>query len=57
MASELEKKITEALENGKLPCAMAFKIAKELKVTLKQVREAGDKMGVKISQCQLGCFK
>ena len=46
MANDLEKKITEALE-----------IAKELKVTPKQVREAGDKMSVKISQCQLGCFK
>ena len=32
MASELEEKITEALEDGKLPCPMAFRIAKELKI-------------------------
>jgi hypothetical protein len=57
MASELEKKITEALEDGKLPCPMAFKIAKELKIAPKKVGEASDKMGVKICHCQLGCFK
>jgi len=57
MASELGKKITEALEDGKLPCPVAFKIAKELKITPKQVGEASDEMGVKICHCQLGCFK
>jgi LAO/AO transport system kinase len=57
MVSELEKKITEALEDSKLSCPMAFKIAKELKVTPKKVGEAADEMSVKICRCQLGCFK
>jgi hypothetical protein len=55
--SELEKKISESLVNGKLPCPVAFKIAKGLKVAPKDVGETCDKIGVKISSCQLGCFQ
>jgi len=57
MASEMEKKISESLVNGKLPCPVAFKIAKELKVAPKDVGETCNKIGIKISDCQLGCFK
>jgi len=57
MARELEKKITESLVDGKLPCAVAFKIARELKVPLKDIGQAANEMKVKIAACQLGCFK
>jgi hypothetical protein len=42
--------------NGRLPCAIAFKIAKELKVSPRDVGEAANRLSVKISSCQLGCF-
>ncbi len=56
MENELEKKIKSSLVEGKLPCAIAFKIAKGLKVSPSDVGEAANRLSVKISSCQLGCF-
>jgi hypothetical protein len=56
MTHELDDKIKESLVNGKLPCPVAFKIAKELNVSTKEVGEACNKLSAKISSCQLGCF-
>ncbi len=56
MATELEEKITSSLVNGQLPCPVAFKIASELKVSLREVGECTDDLGIKLSSCQLGCF-
>ena len=56
MTEELDGKIRASLVNGKLPCAVAFKIAKELKTSTKQVGEACNRLDIKISSCQLGCF-
>jgi hypothetical protein len=54
--NELEKKVKSSLVEGKLPCAIAFKIAKELKVSPRSVGEAANRQSVKICNCQLGCF-
>jgi len=56
MKAELQKNIKSSLVNGKLPCAAAFKIAKELKVTPRDVGETANELEIKISACQLGCF-
>ena len=56
MTKELDDKIRASLVNGKLPCAVAFKIAKQLHASPKEVGEACNKLSVKISTCQLGCF-
>jgi hypothetical protein len=56
MSAELEAKIKSSLVEGKLPCAVAFKIAKELKVSSREVGQAANKLAIKISNCQLGCF-
>ena len=56
MSAELENKIKDALVNGKLPCATAFQIAKEYKVTPKEIGETCNKLGIKVRSCQLGCF-
>ena len=56
METELEKKIKSSLVDGRLLCAVAFKIAKELKVSPREVGEAADELSVKIGGCQLGCF-
>jgi len=56
MGTELEEKVVSSLVDGKLSCAVAFKIAKELKVSPREVGEIADKLGIKFSSCQLGCF-
>jgi hypothetical protein len=56
MAAEIEEKIKTSLLDGKLPCATAFKIAKELKVSPREVGQAANAMSIKICNCQLGCF-
>jgi len=53
---KLEEKIKSSLVDGRLPCAVAFKIAKELKVSPRDVGDAANRLSVKISSCQLGCF-
>ena len=57
MELEMKKKISESLVNGKLPCPVAFKIAKELKVSPSDVGSGANELGIKIASCQLGCFK
>ncbi len=56
MSAELEEKVMSSLEDNKLPCAIAFKIARELKVSPREVGETADRLGIMISKCQLGCF-
>jgi hypothetical protein len=56
MNTEIETKIKDSLVNGKLPCATAFQIAKEMKVSIKEIGETCNRQGIKIRSCQLGCF-
>lgn len=56
MNSTLETKIRSSLVNGRLPCEMAFAIARELRVTPKEIGETAEALNIKISDCQLGVF-
>jgi hypothetical protein len=56
MNRALEKELEASLVNGKLPCAVAFKIARELKVNPREVGDTANKLNIKIVSCQLGCF-
>ncbi len=56
MQSELEKKIRDSLVEGKLPCAVAFRIAREFKVSPQEIGETCNRIQIKIRSCQLGCF-
>ena len=55
-----EKKLEEALRaslvNDRLLCPVAFKISADLDVSTKAIGEMANKLGIKISGCQLGCF-
>ena len=57
MEKELGKLIEEAAVDGKLPCAKAFKLSEEHDVSLKEIGETANRVKVKISHCQLGCFR
>ncbi len=52
----MENEIKAALVDGKLPCAVAFQIARKLKVAPKVVGDTANRLSIKISSCQLGCF-
>ncbi|MDH3347137.1 MAG: hypothetical protein OEM02_03410 [Desulfobulbaceae bacterium] len=52
----LEKKIIEAANNGRLPCGKARIIAQTLNIPLEIIGHVADKLRIRISQCQLGCF-
>jgi hypothetical protein len=56
IAKVLEDEMRASLVNGKLPCAVAFQIARKLKVSPKQVGDAANRLSIKIASCQLGCF-
>ncbi|MBI2851443.1 MAG: hypothetical protein HYX80_10490 [Chloroflexi bacterium] len=52
----LEEEITASLIEGRLPCPIAFKVARKLDITPKSVGEKTDELGIRIIDCQLGCF-
>jgi hypothetical protein len=52
----LEEEMQASLVGGKLPCAVAFKIAKKLKVSPQTVGDMANRLNIKINNCQLGCF-
>jgi hypothetical protein len=54
---KLEGVIEEKAKNGKLPCAVCFKIAEDFGISKKEMGKILNEMEVKIGQCQLGCFE
>ena len=53
---DIEKQITDSLTDGRLPCPVAFSVARKVNVTPKSIGEKADELGIRISNCQLGCF-
>ena len=56
MSNDLEVRIKKSLVDGKLPCAVAFKIAEEMGVSPRKIGDKANEIKVKIASCQLGCF-
>ena len=55
--AQLESTIKASLKEGYLSCPVAWKIAKEYNVPKIAVGEIADRLGIRITNCQLGCFK
>ena len=53
---ELKAKIKAAAPEGRIPCAAAMNLAKELGISRKEMGELLNEIPIKIIQCQLGCF-
>jgi len=55
--TKIEETILEKSKDGKVPCAMCFKIAEDFGISKGEIGDILNKLKVKISQCQLGCFE
>lgn len=53
----LEETILEKSKDGKVPCAMCFKIAEDFGISKKEMGQVMNEINIRISQCQLGCFE
>ncbi|MFP4056879.1 MAG: hypothetical protein ACLF0G_08415 [Candidatus Brocadiia bacterium] len=53
---KLAQAVRRRAREGRLACAAAFAIAEELGLRRIEVGRAADALGVKIVDCQLGCF-
>ena len=56
VSPELESAIRSRLIDDRLPCARAWKIAEDLKLTRMDVSCAAEALRIKIKPCQLGAF-
>jgi hypothetical protein len=54
---KLEEAIRSSLEDGRLPCTKAFLLAQDFKLPRRKVGETCNRLQIKISRCQLGCFE
>ena len=56
VSAELEEAIRDGLIVGRLPCAVAWVIARRFGVPKTHVANVAERLGVKIGQCQIGAF-
>lgn len=56
VSDDLRAAIEQGLVNGRLPCAAAWKVAKNLGLRKMAVSSACEGLGIKIGPCQLGAF-
>jgi hypothetical protein len=54
---EVEALVASRSKCGRMTCAAAHALAKESRVPLRRVGKALDALGIRIVECQLGCFK
>ena len=55
--SELESVVKASLKDGYLSCPVAWRIARKFNVTKTTIGVIADRLGIRITNCQLGCFK
>ena len=55
--SRLESAVRAAAKGGYVPCPVGWRIARDLGVSRLDVGAMVDRLGIRITDCQLGCFK
>jgi hypothetical protein len=48
--------IKERAQDGRIPCAVCFRIAEEYGIPKRELGELLNELGIKVIQCQLGLF-
>lgn len=56
MKKKLKEELIKKAVNNKITCASAWKIAEKLGIPYREAGAAADELGIKIKNCQLGCF-
>ena len=56
VSSELREAVLKRAVNGQLPCAVAFKVAKDFNISPAPVGRAADLLELPLVKCQLGLF-
>ncbi len=56
MTQDLEKKLQSISRNGKVDCALVQQFARENNLEINKMRQFMDVLGLKVQNCQLGCF-
>jgi hypothetical protein len=56
MEEKLREEIMKRAVDRRLSCAVARKIAEDFGISYSSVGAAADELGIKIKDCQLGCF-
>ena len=54
--TSIKHEILKQTKNEKIPCAVAFEIAKTLQISPEKVGKTADLMNFKLTKCQLGLF-
>ena len=53
---KLEQRLYEMSKENRIHCSTALAIAKSFRIPSREVGKAANKLKIKISKCQLGCF-
>lgn len=53
---QLIEAVRKAAAGGKLSCAAAHDLGRELNVSLQEIGAACNELQIKVAACQLGCF-
>lgn len=56
MNKELKEEMLKKAMDGRISCAVARQLAEKLALPYKEVGAAANELGIKIKDCQLGCF-
>ena len=56
MKKELKEEMLKKAVNGRLSCAVARQLAEKLCLPYNEVGKVANELGIKIKDCQLGCF-
>ncbi len=57
LLAHLEGEVKASLKDGYLSCPTAWRIAKEANVPKIAIGKITDRLGIRIANCQIGCFK
>jgi len=55
--SQLQDTVKRSLREGNLPCGVAFRISRDSGIPKIAIGEMADRLGVRVTNCQIGCFK
>jgi hypothetical protein len=53
---EVAARVSARAKGGELPCAVAFQVAEELGVEPEEVGFTADRLGLRLTKCQLGLY-